>query len=176
MSNDHSTAQREKTDRRQRPTSPLDAFRMGGRRSRVRRCEEREGAYFLDRFGAGTLAMVIILLCLTIVDGVLTIELLDTNSEESNPLMEHLLTRGHFAFLLGKYLLTAAGIPFIVVYKNYPFLGTRFRVGYLLPVFIALYLLLISYQWMLLQAGPPGSLTAAVSMVAEPCLSRGPSL
>ena len=57
--------------------------------------------------------------------------------------MEYLSTRGPLAFLLGKYVLTAMGLPLIVVYKNYPMFGTRFRVGFLLPVFIGLYLVLI---------------------------------
>jgi len=152
--NDSSTGgQRGPLDRRQRPTSPLDALRLGGRRAQVRRSEERQGAFFIDRFDPVTLAMIVILLCLTIADGVLTIELLDTNSEEINPVMQHLLTRGHSAFLLGKYVLTAVGLPLIVVYKYHPFCGTRFRVGFLLPAFIGLYVALISYQLTLLEAG-----------------------
>ena len=91
---------------------PLDALRHGGRRTWPRREEERRGAYFVDRFDAMTLAMIVSLLALTILDGVLTIELLDTNSEEVNPFMAHLLTRGNNAFFLGKYLLTATGSSF----------------------------------------------------------------
>jgi hypothetical protein len=145
--------QRGPIDRRRRPTSPLDAFRLGGQRAEVRRREERHGAFFVDWFDTVTLAMIVTLLCLTIADGVLTIELLDTNSEEINPFMQHLLTRGHHAFLLGKYVLTAGGLPLIVVYKHYPLFGTRFRVGFLLPIFIGLYVALISYQVMLLEVG-----------------------
>ena len=100
--------------------------------------------------------MVVILLCLTIVDGVLTIELLDVNSVEANPLMGHLLSWGHREFLLGKYVLTAAGIPFLIVFKHYPMFGTRFRAGWLLHVFVSLYLVLLSYQWVLLHVGRPG--------------------
>jgi hypothetical protein len=83
----------------------------------------------------------------------LTIELLDTNSEEMNPIMAHLILQGHQAFLLGKYVLTAAGLPFIVVYKNYPMFGTRFRIGFVLPVFVGLYVVLIFYQTKLLRIG-----------------------
>ncbi len=48
------------------------------------------------------------------------------------------------------------GLPFIVVYKNYPMFRTRFRVGFLLPVFIGLYLVLIGYQAFLFQMGGVG--------------------
>jgi hypothetical protein len=148
---------RASTDRRRRPTGPLDAFRRTGRRGAVRRRDERRGAYFLDRFDALTLAIIVGLLGLTLVDGVLTVELLDVNSEEINPLMRHLLDRGHGAFFIGKYVLTATGLPLLLVYKNYRMFGTRFRVGYLLPLFLSLYLLLAAYQVHLLNLGhvPP---------------------
>jgi len=97
--------------------------------------------------------MIVSLLTLTIADAVLTVELLDTNSEEVNPLMAHLLLWGLNSFLLGKYFLTAAGLPFIVAFKNYPMFGTRFRAGFVLPLFVGLYVVLILYQWKLLQIG-----------------------
>lgn len=97
-----------------------------------------------------TLALVVAILALCILDGILTIELLDRNSEEINPVMRFLLDRGHGPFLLGKYAITAAGLPFLVVYKNWPIFGTRFRTGYLLPVFLVLYLTLLIYQLYLL--------------------------
>jgi Domain of unknown function (DUF5658) len=157
---------RGRMDRRTQPTAPLDSLRLGGRRTWPRREEERQGAYFVDRFDVMTLAMIVSLLALTIVDGVLTIELLDTNSEEVNPFMAHLLTRGHNAFFLGKYLLTAMGLPFIVLFKYYPMFGTRFRVGFLIPVFVGLYLALVFYQWRLLDIGrgalqPVGSILSS---------------
>jgi Domain of unknown function (DUF5658) len=151
MTEDHNRGQGDRGDRRKRPTSPLDALRRSGRRNAPRRGEERAGNFFVDRFDALTLAMIVGLLGLTITDGVLTIELLDRNSEEINPLMAHLLGQGHHAFLAGKYILTAAGLPFLVVFKNYRLFGTRIRIGYLFPAFIVLYLLLLSYQWNMLE-------------------------
>ena len=106
-----------------------------------------------------TLAMIVSLLALTIVDGVLTIELLDTNSEEFNPFMAHLLFQGHSVFLVGKYILTAAGLPFLVAYKNYPMFRTRFRAGFVLPVIVGLYVVLVIYQLKLLYVGRDMSLS-----------------
>ncbi len=140
-------------DRRERPTTPLDAFRLGGRRRWPRRKEERLGAFFVDRFDTVIFVMIVVLLGLTLVDGLLTIELLEINSEEGNPFMHYLLVQGPMAFLMGKYAMTAAGIPYLVVYNNYPLFGSRFRVRYLLPVFLGLYLVLLSYQWVLLHTG-----------------------
>jgi Domain of unknown function (DUF5658) len=164
---DSGTGARNMTDRRCRPTGPVDAFRATGRRIRVRRKADRQVPHFLDQFDAFTLAVIVAVLGLTLVDGVLTIELLDTNCEEYNPLMGHLLMRGQAAFFVAKYLLTAMGLIFFLVYKNYPMFGTSFRVGYLSPIVLALYLALLAYQVGLLRIGrsmpaaAPGIITAS---------------
>ncbi len=113
------------------------------------------------------LAMIVALLGLTILDGVLTLELIDLNSEEINPVMAHLIRRGDVAFLMGKYILTAIGIPFLVVYQHYPLFRTRFRVGWLLPIFLGLYLILLFYQWTLFQIGRPGAKVSAPAQIAR---------
>lgn len=145
------------TDRRKRPTSPLDALRLNGRRRGPRRREEQLPPYFVDRFHPSMLAMIVALLVLTLLDGVLTLELLDLNSEEANPIMAHLISRGNLTFLMGKYVMTAAGLPFLVVYQHYPLFRTRFRVGWLLPIFIGLYFVLLFHQWNLFRIGRPES-------------------
>jgi hypothetical protein len=162
---DSGAGARNMTDRRRRPTGPVDAFRSTGRRIRVRRKADRQVSHFLDQFDAFTLAVIVAVLGLTLVDGVLTIELLDTNSEEYNPLMGHLLTRGQAAFFVAKYLLTAMGLTFFLVYKNYRMFGTRFRVGFMSHIVLALYLALVAYQVGLLRIGrsipAPGAITAS---------------
>ena len=137
---------RGRTDRRQKPTSPWDAFRPGGRRSRPRRVEERQEPYFVDRIDPSTFVLAVLLLVLTIVDGAITLLLLGVGFEEANPAMSYLLRRGPLYFLLGKYALTTAGLPFLLVFRNFKLFRTRFRVGYLLPVFVGLYLVLLGYQ------------------------------
>jgi hypothetical protein len=166
MHDETTEAGRPRTDRRSRPTSPWDALRPGGRRRRPRRRDERQGAHFVDRFHPGTLALVVALLVLTIADGVLTLELIHLNSEEANPVMAHLLRHGELAFLMGKYIMTAAGLPFLVVYQHYPLCGGRFRVGWLLPVFIALYVVLLFHQCSLLQIGRPGGMRPVPAAMA----------
>lgn len=134
---------------------PWDSLRLDGRRRQPRREGERRGPYFVDRFHPVMLAMIVALLGLTLLDGVLTLELIELNSEEANPIMAHLISRGSLAFLMGKYVMTAAGLPFLVVYQHYPMFRTRFRVGWLLPIFIGLYFVLLFHQWNLFRIGRP---------------------
>jgi hypothetical protein len=69
-------------------------------------------------------------------------------------------------------VMTAAGIPFLVLYKNHPMFGSRFRVGYLFPLFLGLYLVLLCYQWVLLHTEPRKSSAAEWLRYHRPAASR----
>lgn len=114
-----------------------------------RRCEHRE-PYYVDRFPTVTFVFIMVLLLCTIADGVLTLYLVSADCEEMNPLMEPLLRHGMGTFLLGKYVLTVIGLPVLLIFKNFYLFGTRFRVDYLIPIFVLLYATLLAYQVYLL--------------------------
>jgi hypothetical protein len=138
-------------DRRQKPTGPWAAFRGRGRRTRNRRADEHRQPYFVDRFTTSTLVVILLLLAFTLIDGVITLLLVAANCTETNPLMAYLLSKGAVPFIVGKYTLTALGLPFLLIFKNYYVFGRLFRVGYLLPCFVLMYLVLIAYQIYLLR-------------------------
>jgi hypothetical protein len=139
------------TDRRRRPTRPWDVFLGRRRRQGSRRADEEGKSHFTDRFPRSSFWFAVLLLVLTIADGVITLVLLEAGCEEVNPLMRYFLNHGPMAFLLGKYLITAAFIPVTLSLNRSFVFGKRFRVGYLLPVFVLLYLGLILYQVALLK-------------------------
>jgi len=153
-------AARRPSDRRKRPTGPRDALRPRGRRVRVRRDSERGEPHFVDRIDVRTSLLAVLLMLLTLADGAITLLLLGPDCEEINPAMSYLLSQGPLHFLLGKYALTTAGLPFLLIFRHFPLFGTRFRVGHLLPVFVSLYLVLLGYQLALIRAEIPGLLPA----------------
>jgi len=141
-------------DRRSRPTSVWDVFRIGGRRRGQRRAEEARQPHFVDAHGPATLALGMLLLAFTIIDGLMTFDLLDAGCQEVNPLMGYLLSHGQGLFLLGKFILTTVGLFVLLIFKNNDIYCGRLRVlrvGHLLPVFALLYMVLIAYQLHLLQ-------------------------
>ena len=141
----------ETTDRREAPTRFWDVFRPNGRRRGYRRSAETKKPHFVDSFGPVALALVLLLLAFTIIDGLMTFELLEAGCQEVNPVMGYLLSRGQGLFLLGKSILTTSGLFFLLIFKNRHMCGGRMRIGYLLPVFVALYAVLIAYELHLLQ-------------------------
>ena len=140
-------------DRRYKPTGPLDAFRLSGRRGEVRRASERLDSHFLDRYDAFVLALIVSILALTVVDGMLTIELLSNDCEEANPVMKYMLHHGLGTFFAAKYVLTALlAFPFFSSSRTIVRVPS-FRVGYVFPVFLMLYLILVGYEVHLLERG-----------------------
>lgn len=140
-------------DRRATQTSLWSCLCGSGNRLSNRRASESRQYYFVDRFSVLTFTFVLLLLVFTLLDGIVTVHLLDRGCDELNPVMNYLLHKGLQPFFLGKYILTAAGLPVLLVFKNYALFGSRFRVGYLLPAFVGLYMILLCYQWFLCRLG-----------------------
>jgi len=137
-------------DRRESPTPIWAPLRIGGMRTNARRAADRGRAFYVDRFSALMLAMIVTLLLACIADAAITICLVNAGHGELNPLMDVLLQRGVLTFFVGKYLLTAVGLVALLVFKNHFLFGTRFRVGYAIPVLLGVYTVLIAYQWHLI--------------------------
>ena len=78
---------RDAADRRRNPLPFWHPRRLRGRRGRDRRAERDGAPYFVERGSATMLAMAIMLLLMTIVDGVITVGLIERGCEEANPLM-----------------------------------------------------------------------------------------
>jgi hypothetical protein len=139
-------------DRRGKTASLRTAFWPLGQRSRCRRKSDRIRPHFVDRFSTGAFVLIMMLLIASIVDAILTVDLLREGAYELNPLMDHFLEYGVQPFLLVKYLLTAAGLPVLLIYQHHYLFGTRVRVGYLIPVAVTLYGVLIVYQLVLINS------------------------
>ncbi len=113
---------------------------------RARRADEHRHVYYADRFSALTLGMIVAMLAASFADAILTMHLLGIGCREINPVMDFLLDCGVTWFFVGKYLLTAVGLPVLLILKNHYLFGTRFRVAHVIPAVLACYLVLIAYE------------------------------
>lgn len=157
--------QRTSPDRRQQPTSPWAAFPPAGQRMACRRASEHWRPYFVDRFSSVMFIVILMLIIASIADAILTIQLIAAGAREINPLMDHLLDYGILPFLIGKYVLTVAGLPVLLIFKNYYLFGTRLRVGYLIPLAVALYAILIGYQLALMNGYFGSGLSTTTTLI-----------
>jgi hypothetical protein len=104
----------------------------------------------VGRHGPIAFSLTLTILLFSLLDGVLTLVLIELRHEEANPLMAYLLDRGTLWFLLGKYVLTAVALTVLIILKDRRMFGTGYRVAVLLPTFVVLYAALTAGQLVLL--------------------------
>jgi len=136
------TKSREYSDRRQTPTPVLSRYSLwGGRRRLVRRSEDKKKHLFVDLYSARLLIAIVLLMCLSSLDAFLTLELIERGKVvEANPIMAYFLNIGIMPFTAIKFVVTAASLLVLCVFKNVP--ATRIS----LPLAIKLYMVVIAYE------------------------------
>ncbi len=106
-----------------------------------------------DWFQPQWLATAMIILILSSVDAVLTLELISRGAIEINPLMEPLVRGSGHGFAIWKLGLTSMGVVMLTMVVRRRIIG-RFAVGGLLYVVLSGYLVLVGYELSLLRSIP----------------------
>jgi len=135
-------AERRRSDRRSRPTSPWAALRGWQRRRDGRRSADRET--YVDSFTRGDVILLIAIFGLNLLDAGCTLVYLSYGGMEANPAMAHLLSISDWAFLAQKCFVVGVWLVFLTVHKNFRF--ARFG----LRVLLALYAGVFAYHVVLL--------------------------
>jgi hypothetical protein len=117
-----------------------------GRRSGVRREEDRQKSYRIDRHSLDTLTAVLLLVVLSILDAMLTLFLVSHGAAEVNPVMAYFLNHGPLAFFSAKYVFTGASVLVILMHTHYYLFGTKVRVKTLFVVFAIPLALVVKWE------------------------------
>jgi hypothetical protein len=118
---------------------------VNGRRAYPRREEDRQKSYRTDRHDVKTLAAILTIITLSILDAILTIYLISRGAVEVNPIMAYCLKHGPLKFFGVKYFLTCASIILLLINKNVYLFKHRIRTE---SVFIAVVILFaLVVQW-----------------------------
>ena len=104
-----------------------------------------------DWFQPQWLATSMIIMILSIVDAVITLELISRGAIEINPLMEPLVRGSGHSFALWKLGLTSMGVVVLTMVARLRVFG-RVAVGSILYVVLAGYLVLVGYEFSLLRS------------------------
>ena len=108
----------------------------------LRRATDRQGVHFVDEYSPALMGIIILLLILSIVDGVMLLHLLDHGAQEINPIMSFCLEVGPWFFLASKFLLTCFGLMCLLVVSNSYVFDNRLRVRDVFPAILFLYCML----------------------------------
>ena len=85
-------------DRRKRKIPPLKYLLFGGQRKRIRRKEDEGKLIILDTHGHWVFVLTVIILVLSIIDGLLTLNLIGRGAQEINPVMSYLIDINPYIF------------------------------------------------------------------------------
>lgn len=146
------TACRRRAERRRVSLLPLLIYgHVHGRRHRARRGTDQAG-YYVDRYRPALLALVVAIFLLNCTDAMLTLRLLQSGSQELNPLMAALIEWDWLLFTTAKFTLTGLCLGFLVLHVNFR-LFRVFTVRHILWAILGTYTALIVYELILLGQG-----------------------
>lgn len=135
---------RELTDRRFCATKPLTFYTFRGRRRKSRRIDECHN-YYVDRYNARYLALIIAILILCFLDAYFTLLLLQVGAIELNPFMLYFIRKDIVLSMVVKYVMTATALIIILVHKNFRVFG-GLKVRNLIYMILALYSGLVLFE------------------------------
>jgi len=138
------TERRKETDRRKTSTRPFSKYMFKGKRRHARR-EEEDQNYYVDRYDAKYLALVLSILVLCVFDAYFTLKIIHYGGKELNPLMIKLLDKFPEMSLFVKYVITAISLVILLVHKNFILFG-KVKAYFFLYIIFSLYFLLVLYE------------------------------
>ncbi len=142
--------QRVGRDRRRKTIPTLRYLVAGGRRRGVRRAGDKQRIIILDRYSPRILAAIVGTLCLSLLDAVLTLCLIDHGAAEVNPLMDYFLNKGTLVFTIVKYLLTSLAVVIFLLLDHNVLPRTRFRMSSLFTFAIASFAIVVVWEIVLI--------------------------
>ncbi len=137
-------------DRRRKALPPLRYLIAGGRRREVRRVEDSHRIVLLDRYSPKLFAAILGILCLSLLDAVLTLYLVEQGSSELNPVMDYFLKKGPLIFTVAKYVLTCVAVLIFLVLANSVVPRSKFRAKKLFPYALLAFGVVIVWELILI--------------------------
>jgi len=105
-------------DRRTKSGFNIRSFLIGGKRETIRRQDDKRRIFYVDRYSSRLVAVIVAILSLSVIDGFLTLFLLDHGAYETNPVMAYFLEFGPYTFFTFKYLLTIIPAIGLLMFRN----------------------------------------------------------
>ncbi len=105
-------------DRRQRAIPSLKFLFWGGRRKKIRREDDMQKIAIMDSYSQPLFAVIIAILCLSLMDAAMTLYLIGLGAKELNPIMDYFIQKGPAVFITVKYIFTSVAVIIILLIKN----------------------------------------------------------
>ena len=137
-------------DRRKKGMPSLRFFFVGGRREDMRRQEDKNKLFCVDRYSQSIFGAILVILFLSVADALLTLLLMGHGAIEVNPIMAYYLNIGPYTFLTVKYLLTCLAVLLLLMCQNIFLRTIKIYTRSLFYVIIAAFISVILWQFYLI--------------------------
>lgn len=105
-------------DRRSQAGINIRTLLGSGQRKIIRRVEDNRKSFFVDRYNQRFFLFILAIVLLSVIDGILTLFLINHGAYETNPVMAYCLKAGPIAFIAVKYALTSLGVMILLIFRN----------------------------------------------------------
>lgn len=146
ITNQNPKEYRNDPDRRKRKIPPLKYLLFGGRRKGIRRKEDENKLIIPDNHSSKIFAIAVIILALSIIDGLFTLHLISMGAGEANPFLSYLIELNPYIYFYAKCFLTGSSAIILILLRNYRSEIFGMRISNMLPILAAFFMLVISYS------------------------------
>ena len=133
-------------DRRKRKIPPLKYLLFGGRRKGIRRKEDENNLSIPDNHSSKILAIAVIILALSIIDGLFSLHLISNGAGEANLFLSYLIELNPYIYFYVKCFLTGISAIILILLRNYRSKIFGIRISTMLPIIATFFMIVISYS------------------------------
>jgi len=133
-------------DRRKRKPPLFSKYWLTGRRGAPRRKKDREKPQRVDRYNPKILGIILVIISLSIIDAIFTLNLVNLGAKEINPLLAFYLERGPLFFFIIKYFLTCASVIILLFSKDFYIFRNKVKARVLFFLVPIPFILVIQWQ------------------------------
>ena len=139
-------------DRRKGKLPLFSRYWLTGRRAEPRRAADRRKLYLEDRYSSRTVTVTLLIVVLSVLDAIFTLNLVDRGAVELNPVMAYYLQKGPMVFFAVKYLLTCSAVMLVFFHKNAYVFNSNWQVKMLFPLLTVPFVLVVQWELYLILA------------------------
>jgi len=141
---------RSRNDRRKQAGINIRLLTGSGERRTIRRQGDRNRHFFVDQYSPWFFFVILVIVLLSVTDGLLTLFLINHGAYETNPVMAYCLKIGPFAFIAVKYALTSMGVLILLIFRNIVLRRIKVRAHSLFYWVIGVFMAVVVWEFYLI--------------------------
>jgi hypothetical protein len=133
-------------DRRRHKIPEIKSLFIYKRRKEIRRQDDKNNFFYFDQYSSTLFGAIVVFLFLNIIDGLLTLFLLDHGATEINPIMAYFLNFGPMTFMSVKYILVCYSVIILVIFNNVFLRKIKIYTRSLFSYTIGVFMLVVAWE------------------------------